>query len=387
MVPAFNPFKMNVYVYSGPEVLQASLKHALSTLRSILIPHYTIQQISKESLILQPWSTGCALLVFPGCYELADPAVIPIVRFYVENGGAFLALSAGAIYSSSQVLDLDSCPISGLSKYQNLRFHDKATSSHLYPKFHPIGDVTTSVVTVQSVTGKQVKNIQQTWSGEFLGIENAKNIKVLAHTGENVAALRCNLNKGTAVVWAPGIEYPIATNLVDSGAASCEMKRQNLVRETLQGLGLHTPEAANTISYPLPQFLVASPAKPHIVSCIVEALSESSPVLKTFKDNNDTFHFHSVSEGDAVFQEIESFATSDSQLDPLISQPKHIIIYRDGKLPSAQQTPLFDLGSYFNELSSAGINSGLSDDTDPWAMGEALMYGKVVTSTQTMLEK
>lgn len=374
---------MNVFVYSGPEVLQPSLKYALSTLRSILIPNYTIQTISKESLILQPWSAGCALLVFPGCYELSYLAIIPPIRQYVENGGAFLALSAGANYSSSQLLHLDSLTIFSLPN-QILRFHDKATASYLYPKFLPMGEAITS--SVQLATGERAENIQQTWPGEFSGFENAKNVKVLAYNGEKVAALQCNLSKGTAVIWAPGIELPITADSVNLGVV--EVERQKLMRSTLQELGLHIPpEAAGTILYPLPQFLVAPPTKPYIVSQIVDALSGSSPVLKTFKDSNDTFHFHSISESQAVLQEADSLPKSHSQLDPCALQPKHIIVYRDGELPSAQQTPLFNLGSYFNELSTARANSKHSGDPSPWAMGEALIYGKVITSTQTMLEK
>src|ERR1700733_3252757 len=154
---------MNVLVYSGPEVLQTSLKNTLSTLRSVLIPHYTVQTISQESLASQPWSAGCALLVFPGCSELSPSPFVTIIRRYVEDGGAFLALSAGATYSSSsRVLDLDSIGISGLSKDQTLRFYDKATSSYLYPTFHPRGKIATSSVTLNLTSGKTLDSVQ--WS-------------------------------------------------------------------------------------------------------------------------------------------------------------------------------------------------------------------------------
>jgi biotin--protein ligase len=120
------------------------------------------------------------------------------------------------------------------------------------------------------------------------------------------------------------------------------------------------------------------------MSRIIKALSESSPVLETFKDSNDIFQFHSVSESEDVLRETGSLSKSCSERDPSAWQPKYIIVYRDGELPSAQQTPLFDLDSYFNELLTASANNG---DTSPWAMGEAPIYGEVVTSTQTMLEK
>jgi biotin---protein ligase len=372
---------MNVLVYSGPEVLQTSLRHTLSTLRPILVPHYTVQTISQESLASHPWSASCALLVFPSCRELSPSPFITIVRSYVEGGGAFLALSAGATYSSSRTLGLSSLSISGLPKGQTLCFYDKAASGYLYPIFHPGGEIVTSSVNLQMMSGEKLDRVQQSGLGEFVGVEGAKNIRVLARIGEKVAAVRCNSSKGTVVVCAPGIEFSLTA---DSDDPSGETRRLNIMREVLRDLGLRIPsEHPVKTSNPLPQFLAATPAKPDVVFRVMEALSGS---MHPLEDKNDTFHFRNLSENNDL-QIASPEPNSGFPLDPSYSQPKLIIVCRDGELPSAEQTPSFDLGEYFNHLSSSRMVSGLHKDVEPWAMGEVLFYGEVVTSTQTMLDK
>src|SRR5438270_5817664 len=56
---------MNVIVYAGPEVLPLSLSNAIASLRTLLLPHYTVQPISQPALLAQPWKSSCALLVVP----------------------------------------------------------------------------------------------------------------------------------------------------------------------------------------------------------------------------------------------------------------------------------------------------------------------------------
>jgi len=53
-----------------------------------------------------------------------------------------------------------------------------------------------------------------------------------------------------------------------------------------------------------------------------------------------------------------------------------------------EKTPTFDVALYLDELAKGKQrNRDLSDDSDPWPIGAALMYGEVVTSTQTMLDR
>lgn len=377
---------MNVLVYAGPEVFQTSLKHTLSTLRSILIPHYTVQSISRESLASHPWSTTCALLVFPGCHSLTPSPSIAVIQSFVENGGALLALSSGATYSStSRALDLGSLSISGLSRDQPLRFHDKSTSSYLYPKFHS-GDPAISSVTLRLESGQDVEGVQCDGAVKFEGFDGGKNAKILAWVGESMAAVRCDMSKGKVAVWAPSIEVPVSGESV--ATPSQEIRRQAAMRDTLTSLGLHIPSGVS-ISHPLPQYLSVTPDRQNIISEVIKPYFEGS--LKVLKENHDTDTLHlydSESEDTTqILLEARSRSGSGAPSDPSSWQPKHVFVCRGAKQPADAR--YFDTGIYYSALSTARSANGLtsSSDTKQWGMGEALLYSEAVTSTQIMFDR
>jgi biotin--protein ligase len=78
---------------------------------------------------------------------------------------------------------------------------------------------------------------------------------------------------------------------------------------------------------------------------------------------------------------------SKTTSDPSTWQPKHIIVCKDGALPEKDMTPLFDVALFYNALAAARNKIELPKTSEPWGMGEALLYGETVTSTQTMLDK
>jgi biotin--protein ligase len=145
-----------------------------------------------------------------------------------------------------------------------------------------------------------------------------------------------------------------------------------------------------TIARPLPQFLTSAPDKLSITDTILDAIAapQSGAQLTTFKDANDEFHFHSLQESAALLATARAAAQTAS--DPSTWQPKHIVVCRDGRLPDKTLTPLFDLELFYTALGAARRTEGLKapSSTDlAWGIGEALLYGEAVTSTQTMLDK
>ena len=77
--------------------------------------------------------------------------------------------------------------------------------------------------------------------------------------------------------------------------------------------------------------------------------------------------------------------------DPSTWQPNHIVLPSNVELPSRELTPLFDLDLFFKSLAIAREEKDLTTDseesTSSWGVGEALLYGEAITSTQTMLDK
>jgi len=380
-------------------------RNLLSTLRSILLPFYSVQPISQPALVSQPWQATCALLVFPGCRDIVLSKASAAIEGYVQNGGVFLALGTGSHYSSrgldQGILNVASTSI---SKDMLLRFFDRESGSYIYPSFHPSGsDDTPRSVAIQPMDGERIDVMFQSGSSEVVGVDGSKrNVRVLARYVDNdvegaVAGVLYTVGAGKIILWASSPEYPLteepassismASSLSPAAIDLAERRRVSLMKNTLLLLGLRIPEEAATICRPLPQFLASHFIKPHVVSLITNSIAapKSGTELDAFEDANDKFRFHVLSDSGPLIQDSRRAATT--RTDPSAWQPKHIIVCPDGQLPDREQTPLFDLGLFFRALSSARKKEEVSEDAEPWGIGDALFYGEAVTSTQTMLDK
>jgi biotin--protein ligase len=157
-------------------------------------------------------------------------------------------------------------------------------------------------------------------------------------------------------------------------------------------LGLQIPYEdgkRQTFSRPLPQFLTSTPEKPTLVGRVMEALAapQSGSQLSVFKDANDEFHFYPFQESLELLELARAKSVSGERSDPETWQPKHVVVCFDGSVPPPKLTPLFDLRIFYEALSTAHEKEGSPGNADSWRMGEVFLYGEVVTSTQTMLDK
>jgi hypothetical protein len=116
---------------------------------------------------------------------------------------------------------------------------------------------------------------------------------------------------------------------------------------------------------------------PHLgaVTCVLKALSGSLDTHQAFefKANNDTFCFHPPKDAASVLKLIPS-------------NVKHVIVHAGKELPVADMTTLFNLQQYFCYLTEVRKHTKENDD-DSWGFREVILYGKIVTSAQSMLNK
>jgi biotin---protein ligase len=135
-------------------------------------------------------------------------------------------------------------------------------------------------------------------------------------------------------------------------------------------------------SHPLPQFLTSNPSTPSAVTSILDSLASPhvGSQLIEFVDKHDTFCFYPFSDRQQILCEARS---QNLQERPIQS----IIVCLDGQLPEHALTPFFDLALYYQVLSETHKPYQIPLDHDTWTMGDVLLYGETVTSTQTMLEK
>lgn len=368
---------MNVLVYSGPEVLQSSVNRSISLLKSLLQPNYTVQAITPQSLSSQPWSIACALLVIPACREnlCFIQTLSTKIRSYVEDGGRFLGIRAGIRTSGGSILSP--------SEYTT-RFSDKISGFTIYYKTIPGGDEDLQQTSLRSPSLGILEQLQFTETPESIGIDKLSNVQVLARytKDDTIAGSLVRLGEGKAVFWGVHLENPVPTEeQSDEAIRAAARLRLDLVRETLRLLGLKLPvDAPDLPSCPLPQILTSTPSKTDVVKQILESLEIVLP--GKLEDANDTFYFYDHTEGQEILLGLRSETASQED-----DRTKRVVVYTSGELPPASTTPLFDISRYYTYLDEARKKTQSPSVNSSWAIGEALIYGEVVTSTQTLLDR
>ncbi|KAJ8509040.1 hypothetical protein ONZ45_g8757 [Pleurotus djamor] len=371
---------MNVLVYTGPEVAQASFSSALARLRSILQPHYTVQSITQQALSFQPWTTACALLVLPQCHSPFRSKSVSAIQAFVENGGAFLGLSTGAIFSSNgldpevtSMITMTSTPGQPL-----LRFRHMLKTGYLYPTYAAGGDggLPPKNHTILLEDGSMV-NVPKMLKNSFKNVLQLEGMASILATyeGGECAALLYGLGKGRVALWGP-----VHAAHLDSALP------EHLLSFLLSKLQLQVP-SPQEITHPHPQFLMGIPSSVGVAQSILHSLSIAYPLSSPVKleDVNDSFLFHPDASIGTTIQ--EALAAFKDVNDPAGWQPKHVIVCADGTLPSKEDTPLFDCSAFFAALMDARKKDQIVPSGGTWAIGDAFVYSKAVTSTQTLLDK
>lgn len=399
---------MNVLVYSGPEVLQTSLSHSITSLRSLLVPNYTVQAITQQSLTSHPWSENCALLVLPACRShLSAPSICAPVKSYVENGGAILTIGARVRCQKSQAHPIgtieDRVDRMRLDDRRSLRFASKSSGTTIDVTFGTTADDSPRVIAIKTVDEEHTTLVFHSGTLDLVDSLNPDILRSFARYPEhqeegNAAVACCSAGKGQALFWGSLIDHPLTeepaltilnkpTPLMSQEELNrAEDQRQELLRSSLRLLNLILPEQTSASTSPLPQFLTSIPSRPWIVDEILQNLSVANleSQTHTLRDSNDTFEFHTVLDDWKVLEDARK--KSSTKEDPSSWQPKHILVCRNGLVPPSSKTPLFNISRFYEELAAA--HKAKSDDqAKSWRIGEALLYGEVVTSTQTMLDK
>jgi biotin---protein ligase len=368
---------MNVLVYAGPEVLPQSLSRSLSLLQSVLRPNYAVQTITPQSLATHPWTSSCALLVFPACTHLALPS-LPLrsaVREYVERGGALLALAARLTKQTHIPTD------------DTLYFYDKyAGSNYTLASTKSTDELVEGPVNLAQ--GKAIERLLHYPSPVLEDSVRAEDRIVLGtFDGGRIADAILHISGGKVAVFAQSLETTApASTLIES-------ETRALALPALTQLGLSIPDEAAAAEKngrvpraPLPQFLVGNPAVPGVVGQVMSALesvlasSSEGEGGRIIKDMHDSFLFHAHTPEHTALLLREGRSREEEEVERAV---RHIVVCDTP--PTSEETPLFDLHAFFDALNAARTASGTIPT--PWAMGDALLYGEAVTSTQTLLDK
>lgn len=376
--------KMNVLIYSGPEVVQSSLPIFTSTLRSLILPNYTVQSVTKHTLINHPWAASCALLVIPSFSSPASGSDLTArVSRFVSDGGSLLTFAVSAKGRTKDALALPASYEMGSSgSSTSLNLPDSVVvdfAPPTRPSLSEGGNVET--VILEGSTGEILTSVQSPVPRpHFTDLVDRPNVRVLGRFGggevAGVSLSFGSFGSGRAVLWAPRLDQPMVT--ASSPDPEEATRILEFMRMSLRECGLELPGGETKVSrVPTPMYFVgAAPIVDTILSRLSVDFTQES--TKELKDHNDTFIIHPSSDATTDFP--ESNATT--------LQPKRIIALTNNTFPPREKTPTFDVSLYLDELAKGKQRSkDLNDNSDSWPIGAALIYGEVVTSTQTMLDR
>ncbi|KAF8984179.1 biotin holocarboxylase synthetase [Entomortierella lignicola] len=420
---------MNILVYSGDGASRASVIHTVNSLRSLVGQHYDVMKIDDKGLLTEPWEESTSLLVIPGGRDL--PYVRDLsgptnekIRNYVHTGGNFIGICAGAYYAADRINFEPGSPLE-VQGSRDLKFFPGECRGAVYPGFvygSETGARAAMIRLDNDLFSKDQLGFDETkvyfnGGGYFVDAEKYQNTQVLAWYGNEpgqispgalspkAAIIVCQVGLGLAVLSGVHPEYDatimdpkdpeygpqpnVVTRLLET-----ERERRVLLGRILAKMGLKViqPEAYNAkTSLPVgaiqgipsvsPLYLAS--IQPYYTSELTRILSGHAGPDHLIQDANDTFQLIESPQHPIPQHTPTTVKTEEEDEEEKIT--KNIVLCPN-EPPSSTLTPEFDMGLYFRHLQQARQLAN-DDESNSYKFGNSLMYGQVVTSTQTMLDK
>jgi len=244
---AFSPTKMApnehyVYVYTGPGASPRSSLSAIYSLHRALSPSVTVAPLDTSSLLSGNWCQSALCLVMPGGADLPYCRLLnghgnSIIKSYVENGGSYLGLCAGAYYACARVEFEPDTALEVLGD-RELAFFPGVAIGSLYSGFTYESEHGAHTVPLKYRSNNSNSNSSDdaTWidcvdyingGPKFVPYNNNnaslyETLAVYPEKSNALAAVRCTVGKGVAVLCATHPELDAIliseSNLRESGA-------------------------------------------------------------------------------------------------------------------------------------------------------------------------
>ncbi|KAK6341754.1 biotin holocarboxylase synthetase, variant 2 [Orbilia brochopaga] len=411
---------MNVLVYSGPGTTAELVSHCLHTLRRFLSPYYAVTPITAETICKGQWLSNCALLCLPGGADLGYCKALngtgnQHIKQYVRRGGKFIGFCAGAYFASASVEFERGDQYLEVTGPRELGFFPASCKGAAFKGFQYNSEAGARACTL-NVTEKLISmgsppNLANYYNGGgvFVNAERfaGQGIEILARYNEsphldaedgNAAAIGCRIGAGFALLIGTHPEFSIEALKKRSSLAGYplvlrrlqenENLRVKFVSSLLKLLGLRI----NDQNTELPQ----GQMQLHL-SCLefVDAqllqetlTSMAKPIGDTTNHNiidseNDVFILETQPPVSNTHTALPTSAHLTAQLDEIGNGKSAFRLKLHAQSwPTSEETPLFNIPNYFRYL-----RAEQSRMPNALNFGTSLLYGEVVTSTNTILEK
>ena len=422
------------------------MRHCLYTFRRLLSPSYAVITVSGDAIIKEPWTASCALLVLPGGADLGYCRTLNgegnrRISQYVERGGRYLGFCAGGYYASKRCeFELGNKQLEVVGN-RELAFYPGTCRGCAFSGFVYHSEAGSRAaqlrVSKTALTQGSVPDLFHSYyngGGVFVDAPSFrdKGVEVLAsftedldveHGKGSASVIYCKVGDGAAVLTSPHPEsVPVtrykSTQLTKVRFAAVNLdpktdipgfdklvqvlreddqQRIDFLKACLMKLDLQVNQ--EQISVPSLSRLHLSSASTTETSQLVEALGYIITMhdgAEYIKDENDTFHLERSSRwslssiADALpsvsgeLSDTSSADDSESQ-DKMVDYDKLVkrLLVHDRGQPESKETPYFNHHAYFANLEHYNGTARKGTNT----FGQHLLYGEVVTSTNTLLEK
>ncbi|KAI9375360.1 biotin-protein ligase [Aspergillus egyptiacus] len=410
--------KLNVLVYSGDGTTVESVRHCLYTLRRLLASHYAVIPVTADMLIKEPWTLTCALLVIPGGADLGycralNGAGNRRIDQFVRRGGAYLGLCAGGYYGSKRCEFEVGDKTMQVIGDRELGFYPGTCRGCAFRGFvyHSEAGARAAELTVSKEalsTGVVPASFRSYYNGGGV-FDDApsladKGVEVLASYADRLnvdprsgaaAVVYCRVGDGAAILTGPHPEFA-AVNLdpkaggpeyagVIEALAADDKGRTDFLKACLSKLGLQV--AQDTTHVPSLSSLHFSSLSSDDAERVLKSIEELVGDKGFLKDEYDTFKieksgtYNMGALAESLPEEDPSEATQTEGIVDYQAVVKRLVIHDD--VPSSKLTPYFNHHAFYTHLRNyqAQSKEGASQ------FGSNLLYGEVVTSTNTILEK
>lgn len=403
---------MNVLVYNGPGTTVESVKACNYTLRRVLSPYYAVSNVNADTILNEPWTQSTAMIVIPGgadvpyCRAL-DGKGNDIIKNFVRHGGRYVGFCAGGYYGSKQIEFEAGSASMEVSGPRQLGFFPGVCRGSAFKGFQYNSHAGARATHLRVDGLRQVSNCKVpdfacyfNGGGSFMYTPKpGDNVDVLAEYTEGLdvagagetcttaAVVRCKVGQGWAVLTGAHPEF--GPELFGNGASTTQdiapgivqaletedEKRLSFVRYLLHSIGLQVDgvdgvngvDGANGAKGAIPQLsrlTLSSKTPGELVSAVNGIVANTRMTGNIVEGENDRFQLHDHT---GQFGGLAESPAPDGT-----EAVKHVDIYP--YYPPSKTTPCFDHGLYYSSLTTA-------------MLGHSVLYGEVVTSTSTMLEK
>ncbi|KAG5996962.1 hypothetical protein E4U52_005342 [Claviceps spartinae] len=420
------PTRLNVLVYTGTGTTTESVRQCIDSFRRLLSPNYAVIPISESVLLKEPWQSTCALLVIPGGADLGYCRVLNgpgnrLISDYVRRGGSYLGLCAGAYYGSGRCeFEVGNKPLEVVGSrelaffpgtcrggaFRGFEYHSEKGAraailrvakdsfeeklTDTFASYYNGGGV---FVNAATVTGRKVEVLASYQDDLDVDGGHGKAALVLCHVGEGLAMLSGTHPEFAPANLSPQPGIPEYADLIRTLQEYNEA-RLGFLRACLRKLGLEVSAGENA-SVPILSSIHLTAVHGSQVS---ELLYSWAPVIEEEGDDEyirgegDTFRIHSDQNGLTVrdLKALQGLPVDDDHDDAAgetagildYSAVTKVIVAHEKCLPTTEMTPRFDHKVYYTSLARFKL---MEDGAESW--GNVLMYGDVVTSTNSLLER